>query len=176
MQRTGAATLNVNSLGAKTIVKGVNTTLLDGDIAASMFCTVIYDGTNFVLQNPTNLTATLVPRGHYISSTSFTCSANYPYPYSTTAHVTIPTGANSAFITYSGSATSNGGNSGGVQSTTFWTTEAASFSIKDIIDYNSTGMYVTISKSTTLDIVFTMSSAPANNGGASGSGNIYFYT
>lgn len=49
---TGVATLNVNSLGAKTIVKGVNTTLADGDIAAGQFCTVIYDGTNFVLQNP----------------------------------------------------------------------------------------------------------------------------
>lgn len=49
---TGAATLNVNSLGAKTIVKYVNTPLADGDIAAGMFCTVIYDGTNFVLQNP----------------------------------------------------------------------------------------------------------------------------
>lgn len=49
---TGVATLNVNSLGAKTIVKGVNTTLEDGDIAAGMFCTVIYDSTNFVLQNP----------------------------------------------------------------------------------------------------------------------------
>lgn len=49
---TGAATINVNSLGAKTIVKGVNTTLADGDIAAGMFCTIIYDGTNFVLQNP----------------------------------------------------------------------------------------------------------------------------
>lgn len=48
---TGAATLNVNSLGAKTIVKGVNTTLADGDIKAGQFCTVIYDGTNFVLQN-----------------------------------------------------------------------------------------------------------------------------
>lgn len=50
---TGAATLKVNSLGAKTIVKGVSTTLADGDIAAGQFCTVIYDGTNFVLQNPT---------------------------------------------------------------------------------------------------------------------------
>lgn len=49
---TGAATINVNSLGAKTIVKYVSTTLADGDIAAGMFCTVIYDGTNFVLQNP----------------------------------------------------------------------------------------------------------------------------
>ncbi len=49
---TGAATINVNNLGAKTIVKGVNTTLANGDIAANMFCTLIYDGTNFVLQNP----------------------------------------------------------------------------------------------------------------------------
>jgi len=49
---TGAATLNINSAGAKTIVKGVNTTLDDSDILAGQFCTVIYDGTNFVLQNP----------------------------------------------------------------------------------------------------------------------------
>lgn len=49
---TGAATINVNGLGAKTIVKYVNTTLADGDIAAGMFITIIYDGTNFVLQNP----------------------------------------------------------------------------------------------------------------------------
>lgn len=49
---TGAATLNVNGLGAKSIVKYLNTTLVNGDIIAGMFCTVIYDGTNFVLQNP----------------------------------------------------------------------------------------------------------------------------
>lgn len=49
---TGTATLNVNSLGAKTIVKEVSTTLATGDIAASMICTVVYDGTNMVLQNP----------------------------------------------------------------------------------------------------------------------------
>lgn len=50
---TGGATLNVNGLGAKAIVRGVNTTLADGDIAANMLCTVMYDGTNFVLQSPT---------------------------------------------------------------------------------------------------------------------------
>jgi hypothetical protein len=50
---TGAATLNVNGLGAKTIVKGVSTTLDSGDIAASQFITVVYDGTNFVMQSPT---------------------------------------------------------------------------------------------------------------------------
>jgi hypothetical protein len=49
---TGAATLNINSLGAKTIVKGVSTALVNNDILAGMFCLVVYDGANFVLMNP----------------------------------------------------------------------------------------------------------------------------
>ena len=49
---TGAATLNVNGLGAKTIVKAVSTTLANNDILAGMYCLVIYNGTNFVLMNP----------------------------------------------------------------------------------------------------------------------------
>lgn len=52
---TGAATINVNGLGAKTIVKGVSTTLANNDILANMFCKIIYDGTNFVLFNPRTL-------------------------------------------------------------------------------------------------------------------------
>jgi hypothetical protein len=49
---TGAATLNVNGLGAKTIVKRLNTTLANGDILAGMYCMVVYDGATFVLINP----------------------------------------------------------------------------------------------------------------------------
>ena len=49
---TGAATLNVNGLGAITIVKAVSTTLANNDILAGMMCHVVYDGTNFVLMNP----------------------------------------------------------------------------------------------------------------------------
>lgn len=49
---TGAATINVNGLGAKTIVKAVSTALSDNDILADMICLLIYDGTNFVLLNP----------------------------------------------------------------------------------------------------------------------------
>jgi hypothetical protein len=44
---TGASTLNVNSVGAKTIVKDVNTALASGDISQYEFVSVIYDGTNF---------------------------------------------------------------------------------------------------------------------------------
>lgn len=53
---TTTPTINVNSLGAKTIIKGVSSPLVAGDIAANQFITLIYDGANFVLQNPTILT------------------------------------------------------------------------------------------------------------------------
>jgi hypothetical protein len=44
---TGAATLNVNSLGAKTIKKFGTLDLENGDITAGQIVTVKYDGTNF---------------------------------------------------------------------------------------------------------------------------------
>lgn len=53
---TGAATLNVNSLGAKTIKKNYNSDLADGDIAANQLVEVIYDGTNMQLLSPVNNT------------------------------------------------------------------------------------------------------------------------
>jgi len=82
---TGTATLNVNGLGAKTIVKGVSTTLVDGDIGGSMICTLVYNGTNFVLQNPTtnalgnmlNLVTTDVT---YSSSTAENTLLSYSLP------------------------------------------------------------------------------------------------
>lgn len=53
---TGAATLNVNSKGAKTIKKNINTDLSTGDILANQIVTVIYDGTNFqLLSKPSSI-------------------------------------------------------------------------------------------------------------------------
>jgi hypothetical protein len=49
---TGAATLNVNSLGAKTIKKNQGDDLVDNDIKANQIVAVIYDGTNFQLLSP----------------------------------------------------------------------------------------------------------------------------
>jgi hypothetical protein len=43
---TGAATLNLNGLGAKSIVKNGNTALVSGDIAAGQILAIAYDGTN----------------------------------------------------------------------------------------------------------------------------------
>lgn len=44
---TGACTLNVNSLGAKTLKKNYNSDLVTGDILAGQIVIAIYDGTNF---------------------------------------------------------------------------------------------------------------------------------
>lgn len=58
---TGSATVNVNSLGAKTIKKlDGATNLVSGDIANGQTVTLIYDGTNFVMQNPPVNTYTYV--------------------------------------------------------------------------------------------------------------------
>lgn len=51
---TGVATVNFNSLGARTIKKlqgGVTTDLADNDIRAGQWITVIYDGTNMQMQS-----------------------------------------------------------------------------------------------------------------------------
>lgn len=55
---TGAATLNVNSLGALSIVKGLSTPLETGDILANQICEVIYNSTGTVWQlvNPSSIT------------------------------------------------------------------------------------------------------------------------
>ena len=54
---TGAATLNVNGRGAIAIVKNGNVALNDNDILAGQICTVVYDGTNFQLQDRLMITA-----------------------------------------------------------------------------------------------------------------------
>lgn len=51
---TGAASANLNSLGAKTIVKvagGITTTLANNDIRAGQWIDLVYDGTNMQLQS-----------------------------------------------------------------------------------------------------------------------------
>lgn len=49
---TGAATLNVNGLGVKTIKKNYSNDLNDNDILSGQLVSVIYDGTNFQMLSP----------------------------------------------------------------------------------------------------------------------------
>ncbi len=53
---TSAPTLNLNSLGAKTITLANGGTLASGAIAANMIGEFVYDGTNFQLLNPSSTT------------------------------------------------------------------------------------------------------------------------
>lgn len=55
---TGAATININSLGARSIVKGDGTALESGDLQASTSHVLVYDGTNFVCLNPLSFNLT----------------------------------------------------------------------------------------------------------------------
>lgn len=55
---TGAVTLNVNGLGAKTVTKRGATALAAGDIAAGSVVTVTYDGTQFQMLDPADAVQT----------------------------------------------------------------------------------------------------------------------
>lgn len=79
---TAAATLNLNSLGAKDIVKGVSTALAAGDIAANSIHWLIYDlaNTRFVLVDP-NLAET----GRLVDVQAFTASGTWTKPSGLTA-------------------------------------------------------------------------------------------
>lgn len=59
---TGACSLNVNGLGAKTIKKAYNSDLATGDILQNQIVKVIYDGTNLQMQSPSSVTG---PAGTY---------------------------------------------------------------------------------------------------------------
>jgi hypothetical protein len=68
---TGVATLNVNGLGAKTIVKSYNLPLVNGDIKANQIVSVIYDGTNFQLLSP----VTVAPHASGITTREMTAAS-----------------------------------------------------------------------------------------------------
>ena len=51
---TGACTLNLNSIGAKSLVKTDGSALVSGDIASGAAVQVMYDGTNFQLLSDAN--------------------------------------------------------------------------------------------------------------------------
>jgi len=56
---TGAVTINIDSLGAKSITKNGTTALAAGDLTAGKVVVVVYDGTQFQLVNPQQVTGQL---------------------------------------------------------------------------------------------------------------------
>ena len=53
---TGAATINISALGAKSIVKNGSTALSAGDLVSGSLTQIVYDGTNFQLIGASGLT------------------------------------------------------------------------------------------------------------------------
>jgi hypothetical protein len=52
---TNSVTLNINSLGAKNVLKSGATPIVPGDIATGQMVTVVYDGTQFELVSPASI-------------------------------------------------------------------------------------------------------------------------
>ena len=76
---SGAATLNLNSLGAIAIKKNGTTALASGDIPAGSVGLVAYDGTNFQLLNPFTITV-LSSTTNVIEEITTTASSATPTP------------------------------------------------------------------------------------------------
>jgi hypothetical protein len=72
---TGAATLNCNGLGAKTIKKNHDQDLATGDIEANQFITVVYDGTNFEMQSQSAQGVEVGDSPTFINTTTSTLDA-----------------------------------------------------------------------------------------------------
>lgn len=107
---TGAASLNLNSTGAVTIVKvagGVTTTLADNDIRAGQVITVCHDGTNFELQSTLG-NAAAGGSGITVGSTTIASGTSTRVPYNNAGVY-----AESANLTNSGSTVTVGTGIGG---------------------------------------------------------------
>lgn len=76
---TGAATLAVSGLAAKTIKKNATEDLATGDIAAGQIVIVIYDGTNFQLQFEPNAGATATTIQTFTATNTWTKPTGLTY-------------------------------------------------------------------------------------------------
>lgn len=81
---TGACTLNVNGLGAKSIKDVLGNDLQTGDILAGQMVTVIYNGTDFIMTSTSALETTQDDGWKYVSEA---------WAYASATTITVPTGA-----------------------------------------------------------------------------------
>lgn len=107
---TTTPTLTVNALAATTIVKCGTTALAAGDIATSAIPVVVYNGTNFQLQNPQVAVCQNSAAGGWTASTVLTSTVAAP---SLSAATNIEGGQNGSTTGSVGNATIEGGNNSG---------------------------------------------------------------
>ena len=111
---TGAATININGLGAKALVKNTGSALVGGDISVGQEMIIIYDGTNFqvlgIAPNQmfafvTNAEATTITKGQVVYAFGAAGDRMSVKLASNTADLTS---AKTIGLVYSSSITANG--------------------------------------------------------------------
>lgn len=105
---TGAATLNVSGLGAKSIVKNTSVALATGDILLNQVIEVVYDGTNMQIVSKTGSVTPVT--NVYTSSTSWTKPSGLAY---VVVEVQAAGGGSGALDTDSTQGSASGGGGGG---------------------------------------------------------------
>ena len=71
---TGAVTINLSGLGAKSIVRGAGNALLPGDLVVGVAAFIYYDGTQFQLQNPQAVLNLPVGNCRFVFTNASTCT------------------------------------------------------------------------------------------------------
>lgn len=110
---TGAVTINIDSLGAKSITKEGSTALAAGDLTSGKIAFVVYDGTRFQLTNPAGSSGQLPNNNTAIGSTaadSITSGTNNS-AFGATAGTAITSGSYNTAMGYGAIDTVSTGNS-----------------------------------------------------------------
>ena len=114
---TGAVTLNIDSLGAKSITRDGSTALAAGDINSGEVVVVIYDGTRFQMINAANSFGNTTINGTLTVTGAATFAAN----------PTLSGGTANGVLYLNGSKVATSGSAVTYDGTTFATTGAANF-------------------------------------------------
>ena len=94
---TGAVTINIDSLGAKSITKNGTTALAAGDLTSGKVAFVVYDGTQFQLINQPFSTGNITFSGNTVATSNSGAISLYPGSASVLVNTTSQLLANYAF-------------------------------------------------------------------------------
>ena len=152
---TTTPTINLNSLGAETIVKGSSTALSSGDIVTTTPAVVIWNGTNFVLQNPqVNITQSGSVASSFASGQLKTNSVEANS--GATTNVTYQGGQNGSSASNLGSGILTGGSNSGAGAAGSAQLEAGPNTGSGVQGFATTIQSFTIAAATTIGYVMEM--------------------
>lgn len=158
---TGAATINVDAQGAKSILNRGGAALLDGDITVNKPLTICYDGTQFIIQGLAKAGRVLISTQTASASASLDFANVFSASFTQYEIVYIDVVPDTNSVTFRARASTDG--------STFLTTSIYSVAS---LRANTTSTFVggatAGSPATTMEIVGSSISNVANNGGVTG--------